>query len=319
MKGSMKDFKAEFAAALEEYVSHPGEAGLQWAYKLGRSALDNGLGVVEMAAVHGEVIEAILSGKGAGGEVVEKVMAAGSFLLETLAPYEMTHRGYQEANAALLRLNDRLEEEAKRIAHALHDEAGQFLACVYIALDEVGRELPSPSRERLQEIKKLLDQIEKQLRRLSHELRPTVLDDLGLMPALEFLAEGVSKRVGLPVSVDGPRNGRLPFSIETALYRAVQEALNNVAKHAHAKRVQISLGRREGMIRCSVKDDGAGFEVSSALGRKGDRGLGLIGIRERLDALGGKLEIFSRPGKGTEMVITVPLEEHNENSSHFSR
>lgn len=306
---SMRDFKAEFASALEEYVSCPGEAALQWAYELGRSALDNGLGVVEMAALHREVLETILARKGAGAEVVERVKAAGSFLLESLGPFEMTHRGYRETNAALLRLNDRLEEEAKRIAHALHDEAGQFLACVHIAVDEIGRDLPSPARERLLEVRKLLNHIEDGLRRLSHELRPTVLDDLGLMPALEFLAEGISKRVGLPVSVEGPRRGRFPFSTETAVYRAVQEALNNVAKHARATRVQVRVGRQSGMIHCSVKDDGVGFEVSAEMKRKGDRGLGLIGIRERLDALGGKLEIFSQPGKGTEMLITVPLEE----------
>ncbi len=309
MKASKSDFKAEFASALEEYVSRSGEAALQWAYQLGRSALDNGFGVVEIAALHREALATILAGKGVREEVVEKVKAAGSFLLESLGPFEMTHRGYREANAALLHLNERLEEEAKRIAHALHDEAGQFLACVHIAVDEIGRDLPAPSRERLQEVRKLLDHIEDGLRRLSHELRPTVLDDLGLMPALEFLAEGVSKRADLPISVEGPRDRRFPFLIETAIYRVVQEALNNVAKHAHATCVQIGVGRQPGMIRCSVKDNGVGFDVSAAMERNGQRGLGLTGIRERLDALGGKLEIFSQPGNGTEMVITVPLEE----------
>ncbi len=303
------DLKAEFASALEQYISQPGEALLQRAYELGRSALDSGLGIVEIAALHKEALETILEGRGISGESVEKVRAAGSFFLEALGPFEMTHRAYKETNAALLRLNERLEEEAKRIAHALHDEAGQFLACVHIAVDEIGRELPSPARERLLEVRKLLDQIEDGLRRISHELRPTILDDLGLMPALEFLAEGVSKRVGFPVSVAGPRNGRFPFSVETAIYRAVQEALNNVAKHAHATRVQVQVARKSGSISCSVKDNGKGFDPSMAMKRKGDRGLGLIGIRERLDALGGKLEIFSQLGKGTEMVITLPLEE----------
>src|SRR5438093_377787 len=219
---------------------------------------------------------------------------------------DITERKWAEK--ALHRLNEMLEEEAKRIARALHDEAGQLLATVHIALAEVARELPLPVRKRLQEVRGLLNQVDEQLRHLSHELRPTILDDLGLCPALGFLAQGVSTRTGLLITVKGSTEGRLPLSIETALYRIVQEALTNISKHARATRVQIQFQREARRIRCVVRDDGIGFDVPSVLHRKGEQGLGLIGIRERLNALGGTLQITSAPGRGTELLITVPLE-----------
>lgn len=214
----------------------------------------------------------------------------------------------QRVETALRHLNETLEQESRRIAHALHDEAGQLLAAVDIALDEFARELPPPAQPHLEEVKALLDQIEAQLRHVSHELRPTVLDDLGLVPALEFLAEGVSTRTGLSITVEGPTTGRLPLAVETALYRTVQEALTNVTKHAQAKSVSVQVKRENRRLRCTIRDDGIGFDVSAVQARKGERGLGLIGIRERLDALGGRLQITSAPGRGTELAITVPLE-----------
>lgn len=214
----------------------------------------------------------------------------------------------QRVETALRHLNETLEQESRRIAHALHDEAGQLLAAVDIALDEFAHEVPPTAQPHLQEVKGLLDQIEAQLRHLSHELRPTILDDLGLVPALEFLAEGVSARTGLSVTVDGPTTGRLPLAIETALYRTVQEALTNVTKHAQAKSVSVQVKRENRRLRCTIHDDGIGFDVSAVLARRGERGLGLIGIRERLDALGGRLQITSAPGQGTELAITIPLE-----------
>ncbi|TLY19450.1 MAG: hypothetical protein E6K67_04760 [Nitrospirae bacterium] len=236
------------------------------------------------------------------------VKAAAIFFAESLSPFEMTHRGYREANIALRHLNEMLEEEAKRIAHALHDEAGQLLASVHLALEEVAHELPPPAGDRLQKIRGLLDQIEMQLRRLSHELRPTILDDLGLFPALEFLATGISARTRIPISVEGSSEKRLPHVIETALYRIVQEALTNVTKHAQATRVTVCLQREDQMVRCSIRDNGIGFDSAVVLAPRIERGLGFVGIQERLNSLGGKLQIVSFPGRGTELLITIPLE-----------
>jgi signal transduction histidine kinase len=208
----------------------------------------------------------------------------------------------------LRRLNQMLEQEAKRIAHALHDEAGQLLASAHIALDEAVRELPARHRPAIQRVKNLLDQSELQLRNLAHELRPTILDNLGLLAALEFLADGVSKRTRLDIRVEGTAINRLPPGSDTALYRIAQEALNNVVKHARAGRVEIKVWPEAGEVRCSIRDDGIGFDQEALPDRRGDRGLGLIGIQERLHALGGAFYIHSAPGRGTELVVTIPME-----------
>jgi signal transduction histidine kinase len=308
MKTSVQDFlQEEYASALRGYLAQPGEDGLHRAYALGRRALAEELGPLEMAMLHHDALTALLPG-GSGEQTIHIVKEAKNFFVESLTPFEMAYRGFHDATSALRRLNEKLEEEAKRIAHSIHDEAGQFLACVHIALEEVARELPPNSRKHLEEIRQLLNQVEGQLRRLSHELRPTILDDLGLLPALEFLAEGVSKRSGIPVAVEGERGGRFAAPVETALYRAVQEALTNATKHGQPKSVTVRVKREAKLVSCSVRDDGVGFDTSAMLARKGNRGLGLLGMRERVAVLGGTLKINSKPGYGAEILITVPLE-----------
>jgi PAS domain S-box-containing protein len=200
------------------------------------------------------------------------------------------------------------EEEAKRIAHQLHDEAGQITASIHLALAEIGRELPEPGRERLRQVTTYLDEIEDRLRRLSHELRPTILDDLGLRPALEFLAEGFSARTGIQIRVEGRTNGRVDSLVETAIYRVVQEALTNIARHSSAGDASIRLSHAHDRLRCTIRDDGVGFAASRLRRRGGgSRGLGLLGVRERLDALGGRVQVRSTPGAGTELSVVVPL------------
>jgi len=161
---------------------------------------------------------------------------------------------------------------------------------------------------RLERVKELLNQAEEQLRRLSHELRPTILDNLGLCPALEFLAQGVSRRTGLSIAVEGGTEGRLASSVETALYRLVQEALNNVTRHAQAKCVTVRLQRDARVIRCTIGDDGVGFDVTSVFARKREQGLGLIGMRERVNSVGGTLQIISAPGGGTTIAVELSLQ-----------
>ncbi len=204
------------------------------------------------------------------------------------------------------------EEEAKRIAHQLHDEAGQITASVHLALAEIGRELPAPGRERLQQVMASLDEIEERLRRLSHELRPTILDDLGLRPALEFLAKGFSARTGIAIRVEGSTKGRVNPLVETAIYRIVQEALTNIARHSSADGATIELTRSREWLRCTIRDDGVGFDTKLVhLGDGGHRGLGLLGVRERLDPLGGRIQIRSTPAAGTELSVAVPLQRRS--------
>jgi PAS domain S-box-containing protein len=214
----------------------------------------------------------------------------------------------KRAEQALHRLNEALEERAKHIAHELHDEASQLLVSVHIAIDGMVNTLPPSAQQTIGEVKDLIERIETELRRLSHELRPTILDDLGLVPAVEFLTQGVSKRFGIGIAVEGDTSGRLSPQVEVALYRIVQEALNNITKHARANHVSVRLQKEENKVRLTVTDDGTGFDVQSIMGQKGRSGLGLIGIRERLIPLRGECIINSSPGKGTEISVLVPSE-----------
>jgi signal transduction histidine kinase len=305
---AIRELKELFARALREYLADGGEAALQQAYELGRRAIGDGVGVLDLVALHQEALNAVLRESRAPESCLSAVDASERFLAESLSTFEMTHLGFQEAVAALRRLNEKLEEEARRIAHALHDDAGQLLASVHLVLEEVSAGLPARTRDRLRRVRGPLDEIEKHLRRLSHELRPTILDDLGLLPAVEFLAQGVAARAGIEIQVEGTARPRLPSGIETALYRVVQEALRNATKHAFATRVDIRFEIGPEAARCMVKDDGRGFDLQAVLDRKGERGLGLIGMRERLSAVGGQFTIDSAPGRGTDLRIIIPLE-----------
>jgi signal transduction histidine kinase len=159
-------------------------------------------------------------------------------------------------------------------------------------------------------VKDVLFEIEEQLRRLSHELRPTILDDYGIGPALRFLTEGVSRRTGLEIHLESDFEGRLAHAVETMLYRVTQEALNNVHKHAKAKNVWIQM-KANGEILGSIRDDGVGFDVEAVCGSRGRMGLGLRGIRERLTAVGGQLVISSAPNQGTTLQLRIPQRTQN--------
>jgi signal transduction histidine kinase len=311
-------FEEEYRSAIAEYAQRGGEAALGRAYELGRRAITDKMSLMEIASLHHQALHAMLADAQGAANQQELLAAAADFVAETLSPYEMAHRGVQDAIAALRQLNETLEEEIKRIAYAVHDEAGQLLVAVHLALADVARELPERQKEQVERIGELLNQVEKQLRRYSHELRPTVLDDLGWIPAIRFLAEGVSKRANLTIQIKTTIAGRLPGPSEIALYRIVQEALTNTAKHSKARRVWIRIGRENRIFCCSIEDDGVGFDVRAVESDCRRRGLGLIGMRERLNALGGTLSINSEPGRGTRILIRLPTEASNA-SSHRAR
>jgi signal transduction histidine kinase len=198
------------------------------------------------------------------------------------------------------------EQEARRIAHELHDEAGQLLAALHITLDDLTAQVPAHDTS-FRRLRAVLDRVEAQLRRLARELRPTILDDLGLAPALEWLAQGLGERRDVAVTIHAPEH-RLAPEIETTLYRIVQEALTNAVRHGRPRRIAVDVREEGPHIRAVVRDDGHGFDVAAAWARRGDRGLGLIGMRERAEALGGTLEIRSMPGQGTELCVMIPRE-----------
>jgi two-component system sensor histidine kinase NreB len=232
------------------------------------------------------------------------------FFIEALAPFEMSRRLLDEANATLRRLNETLEDGAKRIALSLHDEAGGIIAAARLQLDLAIQDSPNAATERFEEVRKLLDETGERLRHLSHELRPAILDDLGLPKALTFLAQGISSRSSIKVTVFGELRERPPARVELALYRVVQEALNNAIRHASGvTAISVRLRDKRNSVVCSIRDDGIGFDVDKTLSDKKRQGLGLLGMRERVHSIGGSIAIRSAPNQGTTIEVVVPLEK----------
>lgn len=311
---------AEYRAALARFLSGAGEAALTEAYELGRRGISSGMGVLEMVLLHQSAVEESVRDSLSPGQSAARRAAAGEFLIESLTPHEMAYRGFQEASIAMRRVNDLLEQQARRIAHALHDESGQLLVLVHLTMDRLRQDLPPPWHARCDEVLQLLKQIGTEMRDFSHELRPTVLDDLGLVPALEFLAARLSNKGAPKVKLQcGPLPRRLSAEKESTVYRAVQEALVNVLRHANAQNLRIDLRSDGHALVCRVADDGEGFDVAAVLGSKGQRGLGLIGMGEQLHMIGATLQIKSQAGEGTALVISVPWEVVSGDKSLSSR
>jgi signal transduction histidine kinase len=209
------------------------------------------------------------------------------------------------ARNALERVLSAQEDERRRLARELHDETGQALTSILLGLRglEEAKD-PEALSAALAEVRDLVRSTLQDVRRLAVELRPKALDDFGLVPAVERLTESFAEQTGIDVEfVHNVPDGRLPPEVETALYRIVQESLTNVVKHARAGHVSIVLTSKAGSISILVEDDGVGFEPS----RVGSDGLGLVGMRERIGLLGGRVTVESRPGAGTTFVAEVPV------------
>lgn len=238
-----------------------------------------------------------------GDPEIAKVIEIANLMLDRLAEHRQAVAGQ------ILRA---MEEERKRIARELHDETSQSLTTILVSLDVVEKQLPDPTDElagRVRFTKDIAQRTLDETRRLMFDLRPSVLDDLGLVPALRwFINQRVVPR-GLQVEFQASGlDGRLPDELETALFRIVQEAVTNTVKHAKAKNVAIRLEREPGQaIRAEVADDGRGFHPVHVVS-KGDkeRGLGLFGMQERAALVGGAVQIESAPGRGTTVRVTVP-------------
>jgi two-component system sensor histidine kinase UhpB len=221
----------------------------------------------------------------------------------------------------LQRLSARLihaqEEERKRISQELHDELGQGLTAMSINLAAIEQSLPQPLEppvmERLMETNALVDETLDQMRDLSLELRPSMLDDLGLLPTLRWYVDSYKKRAGVDVLLEVvDLEERLAAEMETVLYRVVQEALTNVARHAEASVVHVRLERVDDAISALIEDDGAGFnQLLVGAHKEPQRGAGLLGMRERIASQGGTLEIESSPGHGTRLIVRMPLAEQH--------
>lgn len=202
------------------------------------------------------------------------------------------------------------EEERQRVARELHDETGQALTAILVGLRNVETAADAiVARDLAAQLRGVVEGTIRDVGRIARGLRPAVLDDLGLIAALQRYAEDLEASRGLAIEIRGPFADRFPHAIETTLYRIIQEALTNVAAHARARSAQVAIRRRGSTVEAVVRDDGLGFDVDTAVEVTGRRQtLGLIGMRERASLLGGTVVIDSRPGTGTKITVTLPLQ-----------
>jgi signal transduction histidine kinase len=227
----------------------------------------------------------------------EDVRLAETFATRAAVAVELSARVERDA---LRRVVAAQELERQRLARELHDETGQALTSILLGLKQLDGESP----EAVAELRELVVATLQDVRRLAVELRPKVLDDFGLVPALERLTQGFAEHTGISVDLEASAlTERPPVEVETAIYRIVQESLTNVVKHAQAGSVSVVLTRGDGRIKAVIEDDGTGFAPETI----GERGIGLVGMRERIELLDGSLTVESSERSGTTVAVEVPV------------
>ncbi len=239
--------------------------------------------------------------------LAEAMSSQASVAVENAVLFEQMQASTVRMQALSRRLVEVQESERRHIARELHDEAGQALVSLRYGLRLLEREIGEGGNvtERVAELVQRIDAVIDSLRRLAADLRPVSLDHLGLDAALRQYSRSAGSELGLAVrfKARGFTSERLPAVVETDLYRVVQEAMTNVARHARATRVDVLVERRGDRVMVMVEDDGVGFAPDQVQG--GDH-FGLLGLRERAEALGGTLTLESAPGAGTTVVVEVP-------------
>lgn len=223
---------------------------------------------------------------------------------QMLAAFEKDNAQLQVLSRQLVAIQ---ETERRQIALELHDEIGQYLTGLKLLL-EGSEKLTEPVRaQRLEQASRLVNELIGRVRELSLDLRPAMLDDFGLVPALLWLFERYESQTRVEVLFQNrlPEGERFDPDVETAAFRAIQEALTNIARHAGVKEAVVTLWRANGTLHVKIEDQGAGFDLDKVL--EGQRSSGLIGMRERIGLLGGSLSIETSPGQGTTLSIDFPL------------
>lgn len=225
--------------------------------------------------------------------------------------YQELQQKEQQRRALLNQVILAQEEERKRIARDLHDSVGQALTGLTMAMDNVEETLPpamSEVKDRLGEIRTMLATTLEEVRRLMVALRPALLDDLGLIPAISWYAETQFKAAHVEFKVQTMNARRVSPQVETVLFRVIQEAITNVVKHAQAKHATIRLEFYPERVRAAVEDDGRGFDLTQVSRREGTwTALGLLGMEERVGLVGGTITILSAPSQGTKVLVEIPL------------
>jgi signal transduction histidine kinase len=245
-------------------------------------------------------------------EDMELLTSIGSQVSEIVANAWL-HLKLVEKEAArqvlLKSLVEAQEEERRRLARELHDGAGQTLTSLLVRLKTVEKkaELPQVQKD-LQVMQNLVSDTIEQIRTLAHQLRPAALEEFGLPLALESLVQDMSNREGLTATCKcSLKRKEIPDEIEAVLYRIAQEGLTNIVRHSHAEHLNLIVERKQQGVLMSIEDDGVGFNPTSLGVEDGKRHLGLISMRERAEILGGTLDVYTAPGKGTMIQVSIPV------------
>jgi len=231
---------------------------------------------------------------------------------------EEEHQTLMEQRIRSLAIIEAQENERRRISRELHDGLGQLLSAAKLNIGMI-EFAHNQNKEKANDIIKQIDSIISkaivEARRIAHDLRPTTLDDFGLIPALRILCQEFSKLTGIKVKFQVSQLlERIEPKVEIAIYRIIQESFNNISKYAEAAEVSLDLYRKENIVYVRVEDNGKGFDMSDATrNKKIGRGFGLLNMKERAELVGGKIEIISSPGQGTEILLEVNLDFfHNQ-------
>lgn len=241
----------------------------------------------------------LLGGAGLAALTISHILRLEAELERRLRESEHAQGSLQELSARLVRAQ---EDERRALSRELHDEVGQAFSAVLMEAENLlDLEREPGFRMHLESIRAVAEKGMNEIRNMALLLRPSMLDDFGLIPALEWQAREVGKRTGVRVRLESNVTDELPEEHKTCVYRVVQEALNNCARHAQATTAQVSVRQETGRIVVEIQDDGSGFDPQRV------RGLGLLGMEERARHLGGAFEIDSRPGRGTLVRVRLPL------------
>jgi signal transduction histidine kinase len=255
------------------------------------------------------ILITVVLGSGMAAFSIRKIL---NLELRAHSQYEEMSEARQQLAQLSASLVQAQETERRSLARELHDEVGQSLSAVLVELRNLSAGLPNQSEEQLsrhvETIKDLVENTVRTVRNMSLLLRPSMLDDLGLIPALQWQAREVSRQTCMDVAVSTDLVADdLPDEYKTCIYRVVQEALHNCSRHSHASAVRIQVLQEGDRLTISVRDNGKGFDV------KHSKGLGLLGVEERVAHLGGKCDVHSEPGAGTVLAIELPFTTERAN------
>jgi len=245
-------------------------------------------------------------------QIASGIVSQAKIVFENAHLYEDVVESANELKRLLARLASTQEEERRRISRDLHDGVIQNLSGIIFSLNFLGNALDEEAEDAKNEVSQLEGIVHEtitDLRKVIYDLRPTILDSLGLVPTLEKHLDRFGTENGLSIDYNPTLKGRLSEVVETGLFRLAQEALNNIRKHAQAKTVSLKLEKKKDNVVMTIKDDGVGFDMAEVKTRTSqDSGFGLSGMKERVQSLGGSVELTSTEGDGVKVTVIVPFE-----------